>query len=743
MLRKKYKRLFPKTFSIKNFIAPYNSKATNRLRASRQDDKKDLVKRYSSEISSISLEGLTDYSCTNPDLHLLLLEAADILKNTTGSIGVCVYVVDEGSEEIYVLTKQQLIIIPSHYRFQIEEGKTIAAHVAFNREYVLVEDIKEDPRFPMGTGFHNLIAESVLCVPVVTLDGDCLAVFECIRSQYDEPFGKAELKTVIVLSGWMGAAIHQNMQSVAMRKQEVLHNQLLNITKSYYEATITTTKMLTNLVALSKETIDVSRGSFYVINKDEEEMTADAYEEGLDEYQYQLIKKKQKLKPLVKDRGILTMVAKSGYTINVKDPSKDPRINNEPELRRGKTIKSILCMPIMGNRGLLGIVKLLNKRYGYFTKNDEAILKVFGSYASCSLQYNTLLEKSNKLELLNKIHERMLNLLLVPCKHERHYAKHAKIVTPSHFLDFRWYIPDEIMQHAPFLAAHMIKDVSGNDNDINYNNLMNFMLVARRLYRNNPYHNFEHAFNFMHCMYNILKRNLRLFSPMEIKALLISSICHDIDHGGCTNNFLILTNDNLYQLYNDSPWENYHYLVTVKLIEVNASFQKYDIFQHNKRNNKSFLEEIKEAILSTDLQQHFKNRKILFTTINDHSYEITNTIHKSLLKGLMMTVCDLSGQCKPFSVAKRITENVYREFYDQGDQEKKMGIIPLSMMDRDKENLVPEDQIQFISVIVVPATEMLKTILPNTYELNTECRLLQSAWQDIIQSRQRKIKENG
>lgn len=56
---------------------------------------------------------------------------------------------------MYLLTGQQLIIIPSHYRFQIEEGKTIAAHVAFNREYVMVEDIKTDRRFPKGTGFHS------------------------------------------------------------------------------------------------------------------------------------------------------------------------------------------------------------------------------------------------------------------------------------------------------------------------------------------------------------------------------------------------------------------------------------------------------------------------------------------------------------------------------------------------------------------------------------------------------------
>lgn len=69
-----------------------------------------------------------------------------------------------------------------------------------------------------------------------------------------------------------------------------------------------------------------------------------------------------------------------------------------------------------------------------------------------------------------------------------------------------------------------------------------------------------------------------------------------------------------------------------------------------------------------------------------------------------------------------ITGLLAGEFYDQGDREKKIGIIPLSMMDRDKENMIPDDQIQFISVIVLPATEILRALMPNTGDLNSESR---------------------
>lgn len=61
------------------------------------------------------------------------------------------------------------------------------------------------------------------------------------------------------------------------------------------------------------------------------------------------------------------------------------------------------------------------------------------------------------------------------------------------------------------------------------------------------------------------------------------------------------------------------------------------------------------------------------------------------------------------------------EFYNQGDIEKTMGLLPLSMMDREKQYMVPEDQVQFLTVVVKPCTELLKLLLANTEELYDEC----------------------
>lgn len=62
----------------------------------------------------------------------------------------------------------------------------------------------------------------------------------------------------------------------------------------------------------------------------------------------------------------------------------------------------------------------------------------------------------------------------------------------------------------------MIAEICGEislDLDI----LKRFVLTVRKSYRDRPYHNFEHAFTFMHCMYCILRKNRNIFSDIEVK----------------------------------------------------------------------------------------------------------------------------------------------------------------------------------------------------------------------------------
>lgn len=71
--------------------------------------------------------------------------------------------------------------------------------------------------------------------------------------------------------------------------------------------------------------------------------------------------------------------------------------------------------------------------------------------------------------------------------------------------------------------------------------------------------------------------------------------------------------------------------------------------------------EMNKAILATDLATHFRLRAKLLQLCHDDVLTLEDPAHRDLMKANLITCCDLSGQCKPYSVAKKITENVYSE----------------------------------------------------------------------------------
>nr|CAH7748344.1 unnamed protein product [Callosobruchus chinensis] len=714
--------------ATRRVIAPY-------VKIVRKSEKVHLEKEqqhqkfnfYIQNKPSVLLHDLTSFLSDSVDLSLLLQETAEVLKATTKANGVTLYMVDSASDEIY--QSQRNFPGERHkVNWKIQKGSIVAAYVAFKKEYLMVDDILGDERFPVGVGYQGDLVKSVLCVPIVTPDGDCYAVIELYRDVTQLPFNKDDLKISIVVSGWMGAAIHQNHLRLTLQKQQELNDYLLDLTKCYFAETVAIEKMITEIVKFAKTTLGAERGSFFIIDEDSENLVAEVFDEGISGEDTTMHKKNVKVQ-LSKERTIAGLVARTGATVNIRDAFNDPRFSTDVDEKTGFITRSILCMPIVSVDNMLGVVQVVNKINGVcFTPADENLFKTFSVYCALALHYTRLHQKMFKTDIINDINVNLLKIQIKPCLHDiDNFIQSPEVTLPYSFAEFRWYVSPEEVPDMPQLVLHMVTEIIGTQ-DLSLLKTMEFILTVRKCYRNNPYHNWDHAFNVAHCMYNILKRNKNLFTEVEIKALLIAALCHDLDHGGFTNNFLQLTDNTLAQLYDESPLEHHHYRVAMLIMSVcpiypNISKQMFD----------KISTEMREAILATDLAAYFKFRGKLLQIINTTGIDWTIKRHRTLIKSIMMTSCDLSGMCKPFIVAKNLCDSVYKEFYNQGDLEKKMGLTPLSLMDRDKSANVPEDQVQFLSVIVIPCVELLKNVLPNTWELHNEALTLKGTWQEIIQ----------
>lgn len=82
---------------------------------------------------------------------------------------------------------------------------------------------------------------------------------------------------------------------------------------------------------------------------------------------------------------------RSGNTINIQDLSSDSRFN--VNTKRDVTIKSIICVPVSGRNEIVGVLQMVNKKDGLFSKLDEAILEVFANHCLLGFKHNMLHQK--------------------------------------------------------------------------------------------------------------------------------------------------------------------------------------------------------------------------------------------------------------------------------------------------------------------------------------------------------------
>ncbi|XP_034829415.1 cAMP and cAMP-inhibited cGMP 3',5'-cyclic phosphodiesterase 10A-like isoform X1 [Maniola hyperantus] len=699
-----------------------------------QIERKGLKEEEGKEGTYLDINRFNVFLEDTVDLDALLYETANVLKTVTNSSGVFVYIVNKLRNEIVLMTQNTLNPERHELNIPIEEGKIAAAHVAATKEYLLIEDVQRDRRFAEGLCW--LDAQVALCMPVVKPDGDCYAVLELYRT-HSEPYDHNTLYTVVSVACWAGAAVHQAQARVTLQRTAHLNRELRALLQNYFCDLASIDTMLTDMLAVVKSFIGVMRSSFYILDKEQtdEHVLADMWEDGWANEKSTMPKKKIRVN-LSQEPTPAELVAKTGETLNVRDAYKDPRFSKEIDPTTGTVVRSCLAAPIMDKSGVIGIVQLTNKTNAQpFNSEDETIFQVFISYCSLIVHFYNMQQNKIFHGNLNKVYNDLMVLHLTPCRHDMDeiMETNSLFLPPNNFKSFDYHISEGSKEDMPGLLCYMFVETFA-DRNFERHNLAEFTLTILQCYRNNPYHNAEHAFCFTHTMYLILVNNCGYFDFVETAALMIAGLCHDIDHPGFNNNFLSLSKHPLAQMYKSSTLEYHHYFLAKKIIEDKHLLSKLSIVDRDR-----ILQELKYNILCTDLAVYFQIRAQLTPVLTERAFDWTDSSHRRLLKGILMTTSDLSGCCKPFGVSKAIALDIYEEFYNQGDKERAMGYTPLSMMDRRRNVNQPAEQIQFLSVVVLPCLLLLQNIFPNTSPLIDNCRKTQEAWHEEIEMRGQKL----
>ena len=279
-------------------------------------------------------------------------------------------------------------------------------------------------------------------------------------------------------------------------------------------------------------------------------------------------------------------------------------------------------------------------------------------------------------------------------------------------------------------------------NILKYNKFENWCRkIAEGYIKTNSYHTDLHAADITHTCLIYLKvgkvNKICKFSKNSKCALLLSCICHDYKHPGVNNIFLKETRNEIAIKYNDiSILENMHIAETFKLI--NNPNNEYNIFQDLDNNTyKQFRKEMISCVLSTDMTFHNvyieflkkcceKKNNINVKEENNNNKNDKNDDYQNYMNVLIHSA-DISNPTKPFEIYFQWAELVIKEFYEQGDKEKKLNMT--CSCDRNKVTIY-QSQLGFINYIelsyfslFVQVFENLKFYLDNLN--NNKQRLLE------------------
>jgi high affinity cGMP-specific 3',5'-cyclic phosphodiesterase 9 len=275
--------------------------------------------------------------------------------------------------------------------------------------------------------------------------------------------------------------------------------------------------------------------------------------------------------------------------------------------------------------------------------------------------------------------------------------------------------------------------------------LLSLLAKISRLYRANPYHNFAHALDCAQAIFAFINTSnlMQTTSSLDRMAMLISALCHDIDHPGVTNQFLIGSRSPLATFYNDKAvLENYHTSVAFLILREDDSNVLADLFPAEYKHVRLMLI---EGIMATDMSSHFQ----YIAKTKDRAKELstkplTNAMNdKLLVTALAMKCADLVHLVRPFPVARKWEDLLQKEFFLQGDLEKEHSLVVGPCNDRDTVN-VAASQIFFYEHFGTPLFTALVELEPDLRGRLAQLQDNLEEWRKILREEtlQKQVTEN-
>lgn len=602
---------------------------------------------------------------------------------------------------------------------RIEVTGSIFQDVVQCKIKLTVSDMTEDTKYKDDLQrITDCSVHSMLCVPIVSIKNSIVIAVACVfnKKLKGERFSSFDEGNAVFCCENIAAHLEHTLEwereMVIKRQQE----HLLKVAKNLFTLVDDVSVLLSEIMTEARNLTNAERCSVFLWDKERDELVAKVFD---GEIPKDGCNGKEPEVRIPVTQGIVGCVATTGKMLNIKDAYSHPLFYKGLDEKTGFRTRNILCFPIKDEEEVIGVAQLCNKLNGScFTKFDEDLTRAFAIYCGVSIFHSLLYKKAKDASHRSRLSSEMMIYHMTVTQAEVDPLVTKKICTAEEVHpEFRLFTstPRNLVQDSMIPACLcMFEDLGMIEKwKIPKEVLVRFLLMVKKGYRNPPYHNWIHAFTVAHFCY-LLFKNARISNQLrdiELLALFVACLCHDIDHRGTTNSFQVSSGSTLAALYSSkgSVLERHHFAQTMCILNSEGC----NIFKNltGKDYEEVFIL-IRDIILATDLAHHLKILQDIKKMAED-GFDVDSADHHKLLLFLMMTASDLSDQTKSWKGTKGTADLIYTEFFSQGDKEKHMGLTPMEMMDRERA-VIPKLQIDFLDAIALPAYRLLSSLLPET-----------------------------
>ncbi|XP_037079257.1 dual 3',5'-cyclic-AMP and -GMP phosphodiesterase 11-like isoform X2 [Pollicipes pollicipes] len=620
----------------------------------------------------------------------------------------------------------QLFDVSSHSKLEETKrelrmpwGAGIAGFVAERGQTVNVADVYQDPRFNQdvdaSTGYRT---HSLLCMPIKDSSGEVLGVAQAVNKQGGSRFSAADEEVFASYLQFCGIGL-RNAQLYERSQLENKRNEvLLDLARIIFEEQSTIERVVQRILLHALSFLQCQRCQVMLVDESCQGTFSRVFDIEADDLAAEDLESRtvphEGRFPV--NVGISGRVATTGRALNLADVYESPLFDRSVDEGSSLRHQSVLCLPIISpaNR-TIGVIQLVNKFGGMpFTKNDENFLEAFGIFCGISITNTHMYQKATTAVAKQEVTMEVLSYHATAPLEE---AQRLQSPVPSArcFNLDSFAFDDELLTDDDTLRACMRMFLDcGLLERFRIDQLVfcRWLVSVKKNYRAVIYHNWRHAFNVCQMMYTILKKAQwwgRL-GDLECLGLLMACLCHDLDHRGTNNSFQAKVSSPLAQLYGTSTMERHHFDRCVMILNT----QGVQILNNLRPEEYSRLVKVVEsAILSTDLAIYFKKRGRFFQLLETGAFDWQQESCRDLLRGMLMTACDVAAIAKPWPIQRRVAKLVASEFFEQGDIEKnQLHIKPMEMMDREKKDRLPDMQVDFIDSICMPVYKAVASLSP-------------------------------